>query len=68
MKLIVLSLILWFYSCTPGKDKLVPSNGEEQVYKNGKFYTVNDANPSAEVMIIRDGIIVAIGTNQEIEN
>ncbi|MFQ5788852.1 MAG: amidohydrolase [Acidobacteriota bacterium] len=37
------------------------------VLRNGKIVTVDTAKPEAEALAARDGIIVAVGTNQEIE-
>ena len=38
----------------------------ETVYYNGDFVTVNEAAPKAEAVLVRGGIIVAIGSNDEI--
>jgi len=45
------------------------SNNEtaDQVFINGIIYTVEDDQPTAEAVAIRDGIILAVGTNEEIE-
>jgi predicted amidohydrolase YtcJ len=35
-------------------------------YKNGKIYTVNPDQPWAEALVVEDGVIVAIGTEEDI--
>lgn len=38
------------------------------VLKNGNIYTENDKKPKAEAVAVKDGKIVFVGTNKEIEN
>ncbi len=38
------------------------------VLKNGNIYTENEKNPKAEAVAVKDGKIVFVGTNKEIEN
>ncbi len=38
------------------------------VLKNGTIYTENEKNPKAEAVAVKDGKIVFVGTNKEIEN
>ncbi len=38
----------------------------DQVYTNARVYTVDEANPWAEAVAVRDGIIMAVGSNAEI--
>jgi predicted amidohydrolase YtcJ len=54
---IILSLI--FYSCA---DK----TQVDQILHNGTIYTVNEAFSTAEAMAIKDGIIIAVGKEDEI--
>ena len=37
------------------------------VYTNGKIYTVNEAQPWAEALAIRDGMFIAVGSNADVE-
>jgi predicted amidohydrolase YtcJ len=37
----------------------------DRIYTNGRIYTVNDAQPWAEALAIKDGVIVAIGSAGE---
>lgn len=41
--------------------------GAEMALINGKIYTVDDANPWAEAVAVRDGKIIAIGSNSDIQ-
>ncbi len=37
-----------------------------QLYYNGNIITMNEAQPKAEAILIEDGVIVAIGSNEEL--
>jgi len=68
MKLIILSILISLSSCKKNDNGTEPTQSNEQLYKNGQIYTVNSSQEWAEAMLVRDGIIVAIGTETEIEN
>ena len=68
MKLILLSIVISLSSCKKDDNGTEPTENNEQLYKNGQIYTVNTSQEWAEAMLIRDGIIVVIGTNSEVEN
>lgn len=38
----------------------------DAVYKNGKIYTVNEAQPWAEAVAIKDGKFIKVGINKDI--
>ena len=38
----------------------------EYIYINGNIITINDLQPSAEALAIKDGIILAVGDNEEV--
>lgn len=38
------------------------------IYKNGKIYTVNESQPWAEAVAIKDGKFLLVGTNDEVLN
>ena len=42
-------------------------NAQETVYTNGFVYTVNSAQPTAAALAVRDGVIIAVGSNQEVQ-
>ena len=39
----------------------------DTVYKNGKIYTVNQAQPWAEAVAIKDGKFLVVGSATEVE-
>ena len=39
----------------------------DTIYINGKIYTVNDAQPWAEAVAIKDGKFQKVGSSKEIE-
>ncbi|MEP1779433.1 amidohydrolase [Reichenbachiella sp.] len=65
MKLITLSILMILSSCKD--DAIQPGPSVEEAYVNGKIYTVNDNQLWAEAMLVKKGVIVAIGTNEEIQ-
>ncbi|HSF55997.1 MAG TPA: amidohydrolase [Algoriphagus sp.] len=58
--LIFLALFAW--ACKSG-----PENPADQVFVNGIVYTVDEANPKAEAVAVKDGLILAVGTSEEIQ-
>lgn len=69
MNQIMLTLLALFISLTAcnSSDDSDPGQGSEQLYSNGQIYTVNPNQEWAEAMLVRDGIIVAIGGNDEVQ-
>ncbi len=67
MKLIWLVILVLFSSCKNNDSVTGPSQSTEQLYINGQIYTVNPDQPWAEAMLVRSGIIVAIGTEEEVQ-
>jgi len=39
----------------------------DTVYTNGKIYTVNEAQPWAEAVAIKDGKFLVVGSNADVE-
>ncbi|MFT5723197.1 MAG: putative amidohydrolase YtcJ [Bacteroidia bacterium] len=68
MKLMLLSILISLASCKKDTTGTVPSQSNEQLYKNGQIYTVNPKQEWAEAMLVRDGIIIAIGTEIDVES
>ncbi|MBS9774228.1 MAG: amidohydrolase, partial [Tenacibaculum sp.] len=58
--LIIATLLL--IGCSTKKEPV------DLVLKNGNIYTENDKSPKAEAVAVKDGKIVFVGTNKEIEN
>ena len=42
-------------------------NAQETVYTNGYIYTVNPDQPTAEALAVRDGEIIAVGSDEEVQ-
>lgn len=63
MKTILYSLfaVLLLWSCQAGPDPA------DQVFINGIVYTVDEANPQVEAVAVKDGLILAVGTTEEIQ-
>ncbi len=71
MKLLILvfSILLSNTSCkTDDNNGNNSSQSNQKVYFNAKIYTVNEAQPWAEAMIIEDNLITFVGTNENAEN
>lgn len=45
----------------------LPSGAAQVIYLGGDIVTLNDAQPSAQALAIRDGKILAVGPQAEIE-
>jgi predicted amidohydrolase YtcJ len=59
----LIALIVFFlYSCSSG-----PENIADQVYINGIVYTVDETNPKSEAVAVKNGLILALGTTEEIQ-
>ncbi len=71
MKLLIIffSLILTSNSCSKKEDIAVikDNSSTQKMYYNGKIFTVNEAQPWAEALIIEKNKIVFIGSNSEAE-
>lgn len=65
MKHIYLSLFLalFAWACKSG-----PENPADKVFINGIVYTVDAANPKAEAVAVKDGMILAVGSTEEIQS
>ncbi|MAN87318.1 MAG: amidohydrolase [Algoriphagus sp.] len=44
-----------------------PENPADSVFINGIVYTVDESNPKAEAVAVKDGLILAVGTTAEIQ-
>jgi len=54
-------LLILFFACKT--DQRVP----DTILLNGNVYTVDEANPTAQAIAIKDGLILQVGTNEAIE-
>jgi predicted amidohydrolase YtcJ len=60
-KSLLLLLSLAFFSCQ--NDKQVA----DTILLNGNIYTVDKAMPTAQALAIKDGLILSVGSNDDIE-
>ncbi|MDP3470280.1 MAG: amidohydrolase, partial [Algoriphagus sp.] len=44
-----------------------PENPADKVFVNGIIYTVDEANPKAQAVAVKDGLILAVGSTEEIQ-
>ena len=58
-KLLLLSVLVYTGGCS--------DNAPETLYTNGFIYTVNLEQPTAEALAVRDGVIIAVGGNEEVQ-
>ncbi len=68
MKILLLSLLVTLSSCKKEDDVVTSNQIDEQLYVNGRIYTVNPNQEWAEAMLVIDGVITAIGTNQLVQS
>jgi hypothetical protein len=62
---IAATLALAIAACTPAGPR--PEATADAIYTGGPIVTVNDAQPSAEALAVKDGKILAVGTKAGIE-
>jgi len=60
-------------TATPGTDASASSivaadQTADTIYAGGEIVTINDAQPSAEALAVKDGKILAVGTRAEVES
>lgn len=66
--LIVLSISLAVSSCKKEDQEDQEDHTIEQAFINGRIYTLNDSQIWAEAMLVRNGKILKVGTNQEVQD
>lgn len=59
----IVTLVLMLVACTAKQ----PQTEADVIYTGGNILTVNDAQPEAEALAVKDGKILAVGTRAEIE-
>ncbi|MFC5626093.1 amidohydrolase [Algoriphagus winogradskyi] len=64
MKNIYLLAILGIFLISCSSEKAEPA---DLIFTNGIIYTVNEAQPTAEAVAVKDGMILAVGTTEKIE-
>ncbi|MDP2043033.1 amidohydrolase [Algoriphagus sp.] len=58
----LLFLAIFAWACKSG-----PENPADKVFVNGIIYTVDEANPKAQAVAVKDGLILAVGSTEEIQ-
>ena len=66
--IIKLFLLLTFLSACDSPDEIELTTAADLVLINASIYTVDEAQPWAKTMAIKDGYIVYVGPNDEINN
>lgn len=60
-------------ACSPANQpnteskEATPKDAVDTIYTNGKIYTVNEAQPWAEAIAVKDGRFVAVGSRADVE-
>jgi predicted amidohydrolase YtcJ len=66
MLALILASLLSIFACgEEDEGSSTPTETGEIVFFNGKIYTVNDAQPWADAVFVKDGVIKYVGTNEE---
>jgi len=60
---VITSIMTLTSACT----SQLPSEVADTVYTNGKIYTVNETQPWAEAVAVKDGKFLAVGSNTDVE-
>ena len=55
-------------ACAPSSDTASGADAADTVYSNGKIYTVDEAEPWAEAVAIKDGKFLVVGSNADVED
>ena len=64
--LLVLASVGFATACTKQESQPAADNAAELVFKNGNIHTVDAARPTATALAVRDGVIVAVGGEEEV--
>ena len=68
------ALTIFLVGCAPTDQPATESSSAmsdeavDTVYVNGKIYTVNEAQPWAEAIAVKDGRLLAVGSNADVES
>ena len=76
LRLAISLLAVFFGACSPATDESTqetveqspstPSVVADSVYTNGKIYTVNERQPWAEAVAIKDGRFIVVGSISDV--
>ena len=60
---IILAALVFAAGCSENKQ----AQSQDTVYINGFIYTVNPGQATAEALAVKDGVIIAVGSNEEVQ-
>lgn len=60
-KILLFSLVVFLFAACGGSNPIA-----DKIFINGIVYTVDESNPQVEAVAIKDGLIIAVGTTEEI--
>lgn len=63
LSIITLTIVVWTSSCTRTP---TPLQMADAIYSGGDIITINDSQPTAEAIAIKDGKIVSVGTKVDV--
>ena len=61
------SVVSWSVNSPREATAVAPAAVADTVYTNGKIYTVNEKQPWAEAVAIKDGRFIVVGSNDDVE-
>lgn len=59
-------LAFWSIACVIGFPTLVQGQSADMIFRNGAIITIDDETPTAEAVAIKDGRIIAVGSEDEV--
>ena len=64
LSIITVFVVVWMGSCsrTPAPEQIA-----NVIYTGGDIITINDSQPTAEALAVRDGKIIAVGTKADVD-
>ena len=66
MRLIIKNSLIVISICLIAACAKEPLEFADTIYKDGNIITINDAQPSAQAIAVKEGLILAVGSNDEV--
>ena len=66
MRLIIKKSLIVISICLTASCSQEPLEYADTIYKDGNIITINDAQPSAHALAVKDGLILAVGSDAEV--
>ena len=67
MKPLLIAVVGACVACVAGCNSVKPEQTADTIYTGGTIITVNDAQPSAEAVAVKDGKILMVGSTADVE-